>query len=192
MQIGPNKLLSFLPGSTQPLAPQAGDKDTSTSRASARSASAASTAALPDATPAQDDAGVILAIQSEASGAAAVPKDLVYSNARKSAVPADDSSDTERMARRHQQALERMAGSSSNQDVSKDGVLLAEPASPAEIKERQFMHFAVNAMREYADTQDRLKTMADKTDASAPATTSLVPRSLAEVQKLAARFKLFA
>lgn len=191
MQIGPNRLLSFLPGSTQPLAPQAGDKDTSTSQAAARSASTASAAALPDATPAQEDAGVILAIQSEAAGANALPKDLVYSNARKSTAPADDSSDTEHMALRHQQALERMAGSSSKLDVGKDGVLLAEPASPAEVKERQFMHFAVNAMREYADTQDRLKTMADKTGASAPAT-SLVPRSLADVQKLAARFKLFA
>ena len=104
----------------------------------------------------------------------------------------NDSSDIERMAKRHQEALERMAGSAGNADVGKDGVLLAEPASPAEIKERQFMHFAVTAMREYADTQDRLKTIADKTEASAPATTSLVPRNLAEVQKLAARFKLFA
>jgi hypothetical protein len=84
--------LSFLPGSTQLLAPQVGDKNTSTkvstSQASVRSASAASAAAPPDATPAtpaQEDAGVVLAMQSDVAGAAAVPKDLVYSHARKSA-----------------------------------------------------------------------------------------------------------
>jgi hypothetical protein len=41
-------------------------------------------------------------------------------------------------------------------------------------------------MRDYADAQDRLK------QADAAAATPLIPRSLGDVQKLTARFKLFA
>jgi len=62
-----------------------------------------------------------------------------------------------------------------------------EPAATAP----DFVTFAVSAMREYADEQDRLKIAAAKLEDSTAATT-LLPRSLAEVQKLAARFKLFA
>lgn len=183
MQIGPNKLLRFLPGSTQPLAAQAGDKDTT-------DAAAASTAAAPATAPAQEDAGVILAIRSEAPGAAAVPADLVYSNNRKSVAATDDVTDVERMAAQHQQALERSTGSSSL-SVDKDGVLVAQAASPASHKAQDFVSVAVSAMREYADEQERLKTARQAADAANDADTSVLPRSLVEVQKLAARFKLF-
>jgi hypothetical protein len=50
--------------------------------------------------------------------------------------------------------------------------------------------FAVSAMRDYADEQERLKAAAQTSESSSAA--SLIPRSLAEVQKLASRFKLFA
>jgi hypothetical protein len=189
MQIGPHRLLSFLPGSTLPLAAQAGDQD---SAASTVAASSDSTAPR-ETTASQEDAGVILAIQSDTPATAAntLPQDLVYSKVRKSAASTDDRTDTERMAARHQQAVERTAGSTSSLSVDKDGVLVAEPASPEEIKVQQFVHFAVTAMREYADAQDRLKTAASSQEDSTPGA-SLIPRGLAEVQKLAARFRLFA
>lgn len=53
-----------------------------------------------------------------------------------------------------------------------------------------FVSFAVSAMRVYADEQARLKAEAQPNDSTSPS--SLIPRSLAEMQKLANRFKLFA
>ena len=190
MQIGPHSLLRFLPGSNQAPAGKAGDKDAAAANAAA---SSDSSIALRQTTSAQEDAGVVLAIQSEAPAAAgtSLPRDLVYSKVRQAPVSTDDSSDTERMSAQHQQALERMAGSSTSLSVDKDGVLVAEPASPEAIKAQQFVHFAVGAMRDYADAQDRLKTAAAKQEDSASAA-SLLPRSLTDMHKLAARFKMFA
>jgi hypothetical protein len=45
-------------------------------------------------------------------------------------------------------------------------------------------------MRVYADEQARLKAEAQPGDHASPS--SLIPRSLAEMQKLANRFKMFA
>jgi hypothetical protein len=188
MQIGPNKLLSFLPG-IPPTAAQAAKKDSTASPAAVGSDRIAP---LRESTPTQEDAGVILAIRSEApaDAGAAPSQDLVYSSSRKSPARAEES-DTERMAVQHQQAVERHAGSVSSLNVDKDGVLVAEPASPAEIKAQQFVRFAVDAMREYADATDRIKTTATLQESSASAA-SLLPRSLVGVQRLAARFNMFA
>ncbi len=195
MQIGPNKLLRFLPGSKR-LA-KAGSKPPaktdSKPQVLANINVAETVGALPPLvdTPEQEDAGVILTLQSHAPAAAAVrvplvdtpeqaeviltiespapapvtvvadqPNALVYSKARKSEAGPDESSDTLRMAAQHQQALARNAGSTNSLSVDMDGVLVAEPASPEEIKARQFMHFAVAAMRDYADASDRMKTAA--------------------------------
>lgn len=187
MQIGSNSLLSYLPGSTQAPATQAGNKDADASVA----ASTSSAAALRETTPEQEAAGVILNIQSEASGAATapLPKDLVYFNSRKSVADTPDSGDAERLAQ-YQQAVDRTAGSVSL-SVDKDGVLVAQAASPQARKAQDFVSFAVSAMREYADEQERLKAASAKQEDSAPVA-SMIPRGLAEVQKLAARFKLFA
>ena len=222
MQMGPKKLLRFLPDSKR-LA-KAGSKPPvktdSKPQAKVGNSAAETVGALAPLvdTPEQEEAGVILTLQSQApiaetvrapalrldtpeqaaviltlqsqapvaetvrapfladpepvevilttelpvpvTVAAAQPNALVYSKARKSEAAPDESSDTLRMAAQHQQALERNAGSTSCLSVDKDGVLVAEPASPEEIKARQFMHFAVAAMRDYADAIDRLKTAA--------------------------------
>lgn len=54
---------------------------------------------------------------------------------------------------------------------------------------QDFVSFAVSAMRVYADEQARLKAETQTSEGTSAA--SLIPRSLAEVQKLANRFKLF-
>jgi hypothetical protein len=56
-------------------------------------------------------------------------------------------------------------------------------------KPKDFVSFAVSAMRDFADEQARLKAAGQSGDSTSPS--SLIPRSLAEMQKLANRFKLF-
>ncbi len=143
-------------------------------------------------TPAQDAPGVVLKLQSDGGAASsrALPPGLVYSNGRKAAVGNDADSDTERMAAQHNQAVLGNAGSTTKLTLDKDGVLVAGAASAADSKPQDFVTFAVSAMRDYADEQERLKTVAQASEGTTAA--SLIPRSLAEVQKLAARFKLFA
>jgi hypothetical protein len=94
------------------------------------------------------------------------------------------------MAQQHSQAVLRNAGSSTKLTVDKDGVLVAGAAPGANTKPQDFVTLAVSAMRDYADEQERLKSAAQSSESSS--TASLIPRSLAEVQKLASRFKLFA
>ena len=175
MQIGSSNPLSFLPGNNAPLAGKANDNDATASAASA--ANRGITA--PAAAPAPDAASVILSIQSDAAPGAAPPADLVYSNSTPSASPAN----ADAAAGQYSQALQRSAGSPSSLSIDKDGVLVARPASAADIKSQAFVTSAVTTMRTYADEQDRLKQLS---------AASLVPRSMAEVQKLASRFKLFA
>lgn len=195
MPIGSLNPLTFLAGSTAPVAARASDKDTDASIAAARNSTGSAATAVPPSVPGQDAAGVILSLQSDATafGGATVPKDLVYSNGRKPASAQDSDADAQRMALQHSQAMERSATSSSSLSVDKNGVLLAIPATAAEVRAQEFVHHAVTAMRDYADTQERLKTTGKADDAgSAAPTSALIPRGLAEVQKLAARFKLFA
>lgn len=183
MQIGHTKHIS-LPGvGNQPAAPKPSDDSAATldTPASGRGS------AVRQLTPAQNAPGVVAKIQSGSDGAASValPPGLVYSNARKSTPAEDTDADTARMAEQHRQALERATQAPTGLAVGKDGLLVAKPA---QTKSEEFVHFAVNAMREYADEQARLKAE----NAQADSTAHLIPRNLGEVQKLAARFKLFA
>ena len=194
MQIGPSNLLTFLSGSAPQATGHSKEQDADSALAKAASA-AVSDAALSGIAPEPEAAGVILSLQSDTAAAAGagVPKDLVYSDTRKNAKGQDkpsEQADTERMALQHSQALQRSASAASSLSVDKDGVLVALPASAAEVKTQAFMHHAVTAMRTYADEQERLKTVNASADSTAA--TALIPRSLAEVHKLAARFKLFA
>jgi len=186
MQIGATNLVSFLPGSTPTAAGPAKDPDTDSHHAAIGGSPAA-----PDIPPQQDAAGVVLSLKTDAAVSAVIPpKDLVYSNNSKSAPSQDTADDTERAALQYSQAMQRSAASFTSLSVDKEGVLVAQPASAAEVKVQAFMHHAVSAMREYADEQERLKTVGQPADGTTAA--SLIPRSLAEVQKLAARFKRFA
>ena len=67
-----------------------------------------------------------------------------------------------------------------------DLVYTAKPRTTTATPAEAFVHGAVTAMRDYADTQARLKQSATATEVP-----SLLPRSLGDVQKLAARFTLF-
>jgi hypothetical protein len=177
MPMGPLNPLTFLAGSTPPGAARAKERDADPANAAASSVAARS---VPQSRPEPENAGVILSLQSGATGAGtgALPQDLVYSNGRKSL---------------YSQAQERSAGRGSNLSLDGNGVLLARPATPGELRAQEFMQHAVSTMRDYADAQERLKSAGTSADGDAAASAALrFPRSLAEVQKLAARFKLFA
>jgi hypothetical protein len=188
MQIGQLNHLNFPKGGNPLLAANTGDDSTA---AADGGATPTAGAALPALTPAADAPGVILKLQGAAATASAsLAKGLVYSNGRKAAASGDADSDNARMAQQHSQAVLRNAGSSTKLTVDKDGVLVAGAAPAANTKPQDFVTLAVSAMRDYADEQERLKSAAQSSESSS--TTSLIPRSLAEVQKLASRFKLFA
>jgi len=124
----------------------------------------ARTAAVHKAPAVPNAPGVIATIQSDATGSTAgtLPADLVYAKPRKP-------------------------------EVRADGVPSAKAAQSEDSKAQDFVTFAVHAMREYADAQAHQKTeSAAADDAAASAATSFIPRSMGDVQKLAARFKLFA
>lgn len=188
MQIGLLNHLNYPAGSNLPLAGNSSDGTTAAANDAATPAQGAETDAL---TPAQDSPGVVLTLQSDASAgpSAALGNVLVYGNGRNPPASSGGSSDIAQMALQHSQAVQRNAGSTTQLVVDKDGVLVAKPASAANTKSQDFVTMAVSAMRNYADEQERLKTAASA-DASA-SVTSLLPRSLAEVQKLASRFNLF-
>lgn len=188
MQIGPSNSLTFIGASAPGGTGRAGDTDSQA--ASAKSASQEATA--PAVAAPQPEPGVVVNVQAQApdGSPASLPQDLVYTDSTQgSAAGSSDVSDTERMAQQHSQAVLRNAGTTTSLSVDKDGVLIAKPASAQEIKAQQFVYHAVAAMRSYADEQDRLKTASQAVNGNADA--KLIPRSLAEVQKLAARFKLF-
>ena len=186
MQIGLLNHLNFPTGSKLPQTGNTSEDATSATNDATTSAPGAAVRAL---TPAQDAPGVVLQLQSDAGPGVAQANGLVYGDGRKTPGSSDADSDIERMALQHRQALQRNAGSTTQLALDKDGVLVAKPASAA-TKPQDFVSLAVSAMRNYADEQERLKA-ATKQDSSASAV-SLLPRSLAEVQKLASRFKLFA
>ena len=191
MQIGLLNHLNFPKGSNQPLSANTDD-----SKAAADGTATPSLGApAPALAPAQDAPGVVLKLQGDkAAASAGLANGLVYSNGRKAAGRGDANSDAEgdieRMAAQHSEAVLRNAGSSTKLTLDKEGVLVAGAASSAHSKPQDFVTFAVGAMRDYADEQERLKASAQTSDG--PPVASLIPRSLAEVQKLASRFKLFA
>jgi hypothetical protein len=189
MQIGLLNHLNFPKGSKPPFSSNTDDSTAAANR-TATSGSGATTPALEKETP-SDAPGVVLKLQSDATAArAGLANALVYTNGRKATGSGDSESDIDRMAKQHDEAVQRNAGSSTTLTVDKDGVLVAGAASAANAKPQDFVTFAVNAMRDYADEQARLKAAAQTSDSTTA--TSLIPRSLAEVQKLASRFKLFA
>jgi hypothetical protein len=197
MQIGLLNHLNFSKGSHPLLAGNAEDSTPAAVDGSATSGLEAP--ALAPLKPSNEAPGVVLKLQGEAASAI-VAKGLVYSDGRKLATRGDArtdaNSDIDRMAEQHSQAWLRNAGSTTQLTVDKDGILVAGAAPAADTKPRDFVTFAVTAMRDYADEQDRLKsaTQASATPASDSqiSATHIIPRSMAEVQRLAARFKLFA
>ena len=143
-------------------------------------------------TPAQDAPGIIVKLQSDSSTppGLALGRDLVYSNGRPGNTDNDSDADTRRMAEQHRVAMGRAASTPASLAIDKDGVLVAKPAASGSAAPQDFVSFAVNTMRDFADEQARLKAQNASTEGASG--TSLIPRSLGDVQKLAARFKLFA
>lgn len=199
MQIGHLNHLNFPKGVPQALVGGAADDGESPAALAPGAAKPGLGATVRTLTPAQDAPGVILKLQKDsmATPGPGLANGLVYSNARKSAA-AEADSDTERMAEQHRLALERSNGNTTRLSLGKDGVLVAQaaaaldgsadttnPATPAP----DFVTFAVGAMRDYANEQERLKNSGAQ-DGQGSAQ-SLIARGLGDVQKLAARFKLF-
>ena len=191
MQIGQLNHLNY---------PTAGNQ-TSTGAVAGESGTAAGTSAkssgrssaAPPAATAQDAVGVILKLQADVSAqpSVALQKDLVYSDGRQRHTTPDADADTRRMAEQHRLAMERANGTSTPLVVDKDGVLVTQAAASAHAATNEapdFVSFAVKTMREYAEEQARSKPQA----AAGESGGSLIPHSLADIQKLAARFKLFA
>jgi len=140
-------------------------------------------------TPAQDAPAIILKLQSGSNTA----DGLVYSNTPKG--QGGKSAAAQGMAEQHHSTNERHNTQATHLSVDASGVLVATAgvgaaSEPAEVaKPVDFVSFAVSAMREYADEQNRLK-ISVKQDSQA-SSTSLLASGLGDVQKLAARFKLF-
>ena len=193
MQIGQLNHLNYPTAGNQTSTGSAAGESGTAAGTSAKS-SGRSTAAAPAATV-QDAVGVILKLQADISAqpSVALQKDLVYSDGRQRHTAPDADADTRRMAEQHRLAMERAAGTSTPLVVDKDGVLVTQAAASASAAANDpaatdFVSFAVKTMREYAEEQARLKPQA----AAGESGGSLIPHSLADIQKLAARFKLFA
>ncbi len=193
MQIGLLNHLNFPKGSKLPFS--ANTDDSTAAANGAATPGLGATAPAPEQTPPPDAPGVVLKLQGDVAAASAcLEKWQVYTDGRKAAANgnthSDTDSDIDRMAKQYNEAVLRTAGNSTKLTVDKDGVLVAGAASAANSKPQDFVTFAVSAMRDYADEQARLKAESQAGDSASA--TSLIPRSLAEVQKLASRFKLFA
>lgn len=137
---------------------------------------------------------VVLKIQwpDGAQGAANAADAAVYSNGRKQLM--SDDADTDAMARGHQLAMDRSAGTFTQISLNKDGVLVAKP-QPAAAPDKQpdFVALAVSAMREYSDEHDRQKVRAagpDTTTATTPPETHW--SALKGLQQFAAKLNVFA
>ncbi len=193
MQIGLLNHLNFPKGSKLPFS--ANTDDSTAAANGVATPGMGATAPAPEQTPPPDAPGVVLKLQGDVAAASAcLEKWQVYTDGRKAAANgnthSDTDSDIDRMAKQYNEAVLRTAGNSTKLTVDKDGVLVAGAASAANSKPQDFVTFAVSAMRDYADEQERLKAASQTNGGTS--VTSLIPRSLAEVQKLASRFKLFA
>ena len=189
MQIGQLNHLKYPSLGNQATSGNAADDAGATPSAAPQSTGRAN-AAQP-ATPAQDAVGVILKLQSDISAqpGVALAKDLVYSDGRQRAPNNYPDTDTRRMAEQHRQATERAASAPTQLAMNKDGVLVAKTAaSGSEPSAPDFVTFAVKTMRDYAAEQEHQKAQTKESES----TGSLIPHSLSDIQKLAARFKLFA
>ena len=191
MQIGLLNHLNFPKGSKLPFSASTDDSAAAANGAAMQGLGA--TAIAPEQTPPPEAPGVVLKLQSDTAAAGgSLEKWQVYTDGRKAAANGNTNgdSDIDRMAKQYNDAVLRTAGNSTKLTVDKDGVLVAGAASAANGKPQDFVTFAVSAMREYADEQERLKTASQPNGGTSAA--SIIPRSLADVQKLASRFKLFA
>jgi hypothetical protein len=193
MQIG---LLNQLNFPDRAGAPAAGNA----SESSAGTSVSQSTGSLPAPASASDPttsaASVVLSLRSDgdAGSGQTLKNGLIYSNGLKPAPNQD--ADTAGMAEQYRLAMQRTGGSPANLSVDKNGVLSASTGSrpvngsASDSNSQDFVTFAVTTMRDLADSQDRLKNSTAQATGSAAA--SLVAKGLGDVQKLAARFKLFA
>ena len=151
---------------------------------------------LPSSGTSPSASSAILALRSDgASGSSqTLANGLVYSGGGKP-LPTQDA-DTASMAEQYRLAMQRAGGSTTNLTVDKNGVLSASSGtapvngSSSDNTSHDFVTFAVSTMRDLADEQDRLKNTPAQASGSTAA--SLVAKGLGDVQKLAARFKLFA
>ena len=111
--------------------------------------------------------GVVLNIQWPGGDIANAPDPGVYTDGRKTVASFD--ADTSAMARDHQLAVDRNAGSFTQISLNKDGVLVAnKPQTAAQDKQPDFVALAVSAMREYSDAHEREKVRTTPDVAAAP------------------------
>ena len=165
------------------------------------SASAGGVLAKPQATtptpvvarPTARSDSVVLNIQWPDGDTANTPDPGVYTNGRKAAATGD--ADTSTMARDHQLAVDRNAGTFTQISLNKDGVLVANKAQPAAAQDKQpdFVALAVSAMREYSDEHDRQKVRSTtETAATAMAPTETQWSAFKGLQQIAAKLNVFA
>ncbi len=190
MQIGHSNQLNFLKTTNQPLTGNPSEDKASGATDTAASATKPGLGeAVRQLTPAQDAPGVILKLQSGSNTA----DGLVYSNTPRG--QGGNNTAAESMAEQHHSAQARHNGQATRLSVDPSGVLVANAGvgaareSTEEAKPVDFVSFAVSAMREYADEQNRLKISVKQVNPASPM--SLIASGLGDVQKLAARFKLF-
>ena len=127
---------------------------------------------------------VIVTLQSDTQVQEPAPESIVYGNARKAPVPANDEADLAAMEVAYQRAQERTANAVTALKVDASGIVVA--------RQPDFVSVAVSAMREFKDEADRQKRYAQAENTSLAHETPSSPNALRGLQHLAARFKLFA
>jgi hypothetical protein len=140
--------------------PAASGKDASSSAVGAAGVLVKPPAGVPAtalARTTQRPESVVLNIQWPDGDVANSPDPGVYTNGRKAVASGD--ADASAMARDHQLAIDRNAGSFTQISLNKDGVLVANKPQPTAAHDNQpdFVALAVSAMREYSDEHDRQK-----------------------------------
>jgi hypothetical protein len=138
---------------------------------------------------------VVLNIQWPDGDIANTPDPGVYTNGRKAVTTVGTDADTGTMARDHQLAVDRNAGTFTQISLNKDDVLVANKAQSAATQDKQpdFVALAVSAMREYSDEHDRQKVRSTtETAAAAAAPTETHWSAFKGLQQIAAKLNVFA
>jgi hypothetical protein len=141
--------------------------------------------------------GVVLKIQwpDGAQAASDAAEAAVYANGRPMVAAGDTAdADTDAMARDHQLAVDRNAGSFTRISLNKDGVLVANKTqqAPAPDKQPDFVALAVSAMREYSDEHERQKVRATPSDTAAATPAEAQWGAFKGLQQFAAKLNVFA
>ena len=172
--------------------PAAAGKDAASSAAGASGVLARPQAGAPAALANQRPDSVVLNIQWPDGDIANSPDPGVYTDGRKAVVSGE--ADTGAMARDHQLALDRSAGTFTQISLNKDGVLVANKAQPVASQDKQpdFVALAVSAMREYSDEHDRQKVRGTTEIATAAAPTETHWSAFKGLQQIAAKLNVFA